>query len=108
MGRVVLITGISGKFGRVFLSHLLQLGHVVIGTTSTQESLDAITDEYDLLNKNFHGIVIDLCEEESAQKVIDILSEKGLYPDCLINNARSLKFLQVSQSGLISRENFLN
>jgi NAD(P)-dependent dehydrogenase (short-subunit alcohol dehydrogenase family) len=81
---------------------------VVIGTTSTQESLDAITDEYDLLNKNFHGIVIDLCEEESAQKVIDILSEKGLYPDCLINNARSLKFLQVSQSGLISRENFLN
>lgn len=108
MSRTILLTGASGKFGRVFLRHFLALGHTVIGTASTQGSLEKMAEEFDLSNKNFHGIVVDLCEAESVQKILDILEEKNLYPDCLINSARSLKFLKIDQSGVTSRDNFLN
>lgn len=108
MNRTILLTGASGKFGRVFLDHLLSNGHTVIGTASSQTSLNNIVDMHDLGDKRFHGIVIDLCEVNAAQKLIDILKGKSLYPDILINNARNLKFLKTSKLGVTSRENFLN
>ena len=108
MTRTVLLTGASGKFGRVFLDYLLANGHTVIGTASSRASLDEIFVAYGLCEKSFHGIVMDLCEDKACQRLMDILKEKNLYPDCLINNARSLRFLESSLSGMISRENFLN
>ena len=108
MNRTILLTGVTGSFGKIFLCHLLTLGHTVIGTASTQASLNKIEKEFDLQNKKFFGVVVDLCEVSSTEKIIDILHEKNLHPDCLINGARSLKFLEVDQSGLTSRDNFLN
>lgn len=108
IARTILLTGATGKFGRVFLQHLLSSGHTVIGTASTQESLQKLTTEYDLSNKKFHGLVVDLCKAGSNISVVDMLRAHNLMPDCLINNARSLKFLEVGKSGVVSRENFLN
>ena len=108
MNRTILLTGASGKFGRVFLDHLLSNGHTVIGTTFSKTSLDNIVEMHNLYGKNFHGIVIDLCEVNVAQKLISILKTKELYPDCLINNARNLNFLKTSEFGITSRENFIN
>ena len=51
---------------------------------------------------------MDMCEEKSAAKVIQILEEKHIYPDCLINAARSLKFLKTDGLGLTARSDFLN
>ena len=108
MARTILLTGASGKFGRVFLNHLLANKHNVIGTASSKSSLDKIVSKYDLKNKSFHGVVIDLCEVNSSRKLVGLLRKKNLYPDCLINNARNLKFLETSKSGETIRKNFLN
>jgi NAD(P)-dependent dehydrogenase (short-subunit alcohol dehydrogenase family) len=108
MSRVILITGASGKFGLIFVKHLLEAGHTVIGATSTQESLDVLEKRVDFSSKRFIGIVIDLCEERSAQRVIEVLEEQNIYPDCLINAARSLKFLKTDGMGLTARYDFLN
>lgn len=108
MSRVILITGASGKFGHIFVKHLLATGHTVIGTASTQVSLDALKEKLDLSSKKFLGIVADLCEERSAQEIIDILQKEKTYPDCLINAARSLKFLKADVSGLTARSDFLD
>lgn len=107
MSKTILLTGVSGKFGRVFLDHLLSKGHTVIGISSSQKSLDNIIKMHDLGNKKFFGIVVDLCEINSAQKIIKILRKKNLYPHCLINNARSLNFLNTIE-GFTPRENFIN
>lgn len=106
MNRVVLLTGASGKIGRVFLRHLLQKGCVVIGTASSTDSLKLLIQEENLLDKNFYGVVIDLCDDDSAEKITHFLMKEKLFPDCLINNARSRKFLEVQSSGISSRENF--
>jgi NAD(P)-dependent dehydrogenase (short-subunit alcohol dehydrogenase family) len=108
MSRVILITGASGKFGVIFVKHLLEAGHTVIGTTSTQASLDLLEKNLDLSSKRFIGIVIDLCEERSAQRVIEVLEERNIKPDCLINAARSLKFLKTDGMGLTTRYDFVN
>ena len=108
VARTILLTGVTGKFGRVYLQYLLSSGHTVIGTASTHESLQKMIAEYDLSNKNFHGLVVDLCKIDSSISVVDMLKAQNLMPDCLINNARALKFLEVGQSGAVSRENFLN
>ena len=108
MSRVILITGASGKFGLTFVKHLLANGHTVIGTTSSQESLDSLKEKVDLSSKRFFGVVTDLCEERSAQKIIDILHKEHIHPDCLINAARSLKFLKADVTGLTARSNFLD
>lgn len=108
MARTILLTGASGKFGRVFLQHLLSNGHTVIGTASTQESLQTIITEYDLSNKQFRGLVVDLCEVDSSKSIIEMLAEQNLMPDCLINNARARQFLETGELGVVSRQNFLN
>ena len=108
MSRVILLTGVTGKFGRVFLEHLLELGHSVIGTASKAESMEKLIDELGLSEKRFYGVVVDLCETDGVHGLLSELNEKHLYPDCLINNARSLDFLHVDQNGIVSRANFLN
>jgi NAD(P)-dependent dehydrogenase (short-subunit alcohol dehydrogenase family) len=108
VARTILLSGATGKFGRVYTQYLLSCGHTVIGISSTQQSLQKLIVEYDLSNKNFYGLVVDLCKEDSSLSVVDMLKARDLMPDCLINNARSFKFLETGQSGAVSRENFLN
>jgi NAD(P)-dependent dehydrogenase (short-subunit alcohol dehydrogenase family) len=108
MSRVILITGASGKLGRIFVKHLLEAGHTVIGTTGRKESLDSLKEFTKQHAKTFTGAAIDLCAENSAQKVIQILEENNLYPDCLINAARSIEFLKIDDSGFTKRSEFLS
>jgi NAD(P)-dependent dehydrogenase (short-subunit alcohol dehydrogenase family) len=106
--RTILITGGSGKLGRTLVSHFLSQGDRVIATCQSDESLSNMTVDYLVYGANFIGLQADLSEMNFANSLLDRLALKETYPDCLINNARSLSYLKVQENGLVSRENFVN
>ena len=108
MNRTILITGGSGKFGRVLLQHFLSAGDVVITTCRTQASVVLLQDEYaEVLGKRFHVTQADLTSSDQAVAVAGFLQLHKLSPDCLVNNARSVEYLKPNEDGTISRDNFM-
>lgn len=107
--RCILLTGATGKFGRVLARHLLKEGHIVVGTSRTQQSLDALRDMYagEGLNVNhWVGIPVDFEHANAITSLIEDVDRKALRIDCLINNARSLEYLKTQSDGIVSRHNF--
>lgn len=106
--RTILITGGSGKFGRTLVSHFLAAGDRIIATCRTAESLEKLLTEYSSYGDRFMGMKADLTESDAIALLREQLDARGIRPDCLINNARSLSFLKIGEDGLVSRENFSN
>lgn len=108
MNRTILITGGSGKFGRVLLRHFLSAGDVVITTCRSQASMIELQDEHsEALGQRFHVMQSDLTSSDQAVAVAGFLRRLGLSPDCLVNNARSVEYLKTKENGSVSRENFM-
>jgi len=106
--RTILITGGSGKFGHTLVSHFLAAGDRVLATCRTDESLGKLTKEYLRYSDRFVGFKADLTEKDAIVLLREQLDARDIRPDCLINNARSISFLQIGADGLVSRENFTN
>lgn len=106
--RTILVTGGTGKFGHALVSHFLTAGDCVIATCRTDESLEKLRAEYPDAGNKLSGIKVDLTESGAIAALIDQLNAQDLFPDCLVNNARSISFLKIDQNGLVSRENFAN
>lgn len=106
--RTILITGGSGKFGRVLVGHFLAVGDTVITTCRSAESLQKLQSEMAEYGARFFGIQSDLTEPEAAAQIVGQLNQQGIQPDTLINNARSTKFLKIEADGTVERENFAN
>lgn len=106
--RTILITGGSGKFGRILVSHFLATGDRVVATCRTDESLGELIKEYLSYGDRFVGFKADLIEKDAIVLLREQLDARDIRPDCLINNARSISFLQIGDNGLVSRENFTN
>ncbi len=108
MARTILITGGSGKFGKAMVNYFLAAGDCVLTTCHTTESLDRLTKEYKGFGETFNVIKVDLVEDNSIVNLLEQLDSLNIQPDCLINNARSQKFLSVGLEGLVLRSNFMN
>ncbi len=108
MARTILITGGSGKFGKAMVNYFLAAGDRVLTTCHTTESLDRLTKEYKGFGETFNVIKVDLVEDNSIVNLLEQLDSLNIQPDCLINNARSQKFLSVGLEGLVLRSNFMN
>lgn len=106
--RSILITGGSGKFGRILVNHFLMTGNRVITTCRTNDSLNELSTSFSNYNNQFFGIEVDLTKPYAIKAFVDELSQKGIKPDCLINNARNIDFLKIEDDGVVSRENFAN
>lgn len=106
--RTIVLTGVTGKFGRILCKHFLQAGDTVIGCGRSEEKLVEVSKENIENISRFHGIVVDFLEYDSVDNFCSELSLKGLQPDCLINNARSIDYLYIQDNGIVSRENFCN
>ena len=106
--RTILITGGSGKFGRVLVRHFLSAGDCVIATCFTDESLEKLLMEFSNFSDKFVGLKADLTKSDSIALLREQLDIQDIRPDCLINNARSMNFLKIGEDGLVSRENFTN
>lgn len=104
--RTILITGGSGKLGKILIQHFLTLGDVVIATARTPESLAALKAQYKQYRNTFETLLCNLVDEGASDSLARALADKGMYPDCLINNARSQTYLAIDDKGGVSRSNF--
>jgi len=104
MKQTILLTGATGKFGRVFLKELSEKGYQIIFTSRNREKIKEIENNL----QNVIGIEIDFMEANPAEKIVDFLSEKKLEPNVLVNNARNSEYNRIEANGMIKEEIFLN
>jgi NAD(P)-dependent dehydrogenase (short-subunit alcohol dehydrogenase family) len=104
----ILITGASGRVGRVLVDHFLRAGGLVIGTARTRESVQALESQHAAHGKSLVVLRGDLTDPTCVKAIALELGRRGLLPSAVINNARSLESLAVGENDRVSRENFLN
>jgi NAD(P)-dependent dehydrogenase (short-subunit alcohol dehydrogenase family) len=104
--RTLLITGGSGKFGALLVQHFLSVGDTVIATARSNSSTKEMQSRYADFGSRFVGISCDLTQDNAPFMLSAALAQDGLFPDSLINNARSLDYLQMDDRGLVSRAHF--
>ena len=86
--RTVIITGASGGFGSELTRILINdYGCRVIGIGRTKEKLQAIAESLADNKNKFKYYVFDVSDRENWRKFADKLTENGVIPDMLINNA---------------------
>ena len=106
MKETILITGGTGKFGRQFVKHFANKGWQVLFTTTCQNNADKlmakIGSDYRLM-----PLIVDFTKPQAVQDIINRVQGSGYTINHLVNNARSLDFLQTDSLGQTSREDFL-
>lgn len=104
----VLLTGATGKFGRLLTARLLGDGHQVVGTSRSRDSLDALVNDLNgesVDTSGFEGVVAEFA---SAEAVSVLLSQVDLRKvTALVNNARSLEHLRTEPDGVVTHDNFM-
>lgn len=108
MSKTIVITGGSGKFGRALVKHFLATGNVVVTTCFSEASVDSLTSEHvHSINRRLHVIRLDHTHADQAHELVESLQQRGLQPDSLVNNARSLKYLSIRNDGRTHRDDFI-
>ena len=106
MKETILITGGTGKFGRQFVKHFANKGWQVLFTTTCQNNADKlmakIGSDYRLM-----PLIVDFTKPQAVKDIIKQVQDFGYTINHLVNNARSLDFLQTDSLGQTSREDFL-
>jgi short-subunit dehydrogenase len=83
-----LITGASGGIGADLAESFARHGHDLILVARTAEKLDEVGGRAAASHGiQFHAIVADLSEPAGARRVIEIVSERAMQVDVLVNNA---------------------
>ncbi|KKQ32674.1 MAG: hypothetical protein US49_C0006G0125 [candidate division TM6 bacterium GW2011_GWF2_37_49] len=109
MNKTILITGGTGKVGSQIVQHFYQQGWNVLFTSLKQEEIDTISGniQNETIPNKLIGIVINLEDLSSAQKIINFVEEKKILPNCLVNCARNLNYLKVSLNGKTERSEWV-
>lgn len=106
----IVLTGATGKFGKILTKHLIKQGHHVIGISRSQNKLDDLPGQIGIdsshFNEYFTGIEVDLASFDGVSKICDILDSKRICISHLINNARTLEYLKTEPNGVVSTHNF--
>lgn len=105
--RTILITGGTGKFGRSLVAHFLACGDRVITTGRSEGSLKTLLEKHAEDGDRLIGCVADFTDETAISRLVGELVERSLFPDGLVNNARSLAYLKVEDDGQVNRANFM-
>lgn len=82
--RVAIVTGASRGIGRAIAMALVESNHEVIGTATSQQGADGITD---YLDGSGHGYCLDISTQESIQAFYAEIKDKHDAPLVLVNNA---------------------
>ena len=84
--KIVLVTGASRGIGEAIANKFALLGAHVIGTGTTTESAQRITDKFVDKNLSGTGLVLNISEKKSVETFAKIIQEMDA-PSILINNA---------------------
>lgn len=105
--QTVLITGGTGLIGKNLCRNFLRDGCTVISVSrGTQEESDIYSDLGEDLCSHFFSIKCDLLDDTFPDSLLRTLKKQKLYPEVLINNARSLLTLETGPDALVSSDNF--
>ncbi len=108
MSRTIIITGATGKFGKILVNNFINNGDIVVAVGRSSNLLDNLKLNISRNYENLYLVQTDLMADNSIAKVIKSINDHRLQPDSLINNARNLEYLKLDEEGRASSENFLN
>jgi NAD(P)-dependent dehydrogenase (short-subunit alcohol dehydrogenase family) len=101
--RKVLITGGSGRIGKVLVKAMLQDGHHVAATCRDRTKyLNELGGDLKSI-VNLEALESNFFDKDALDKLVSLVGENT---DTLIHNARSLETLRLSDDGNISTEDF--
>lgn len=81
---IALVTGASRGIGLGIARHLVEAGHYVLGTATSQEGADSISRE---LGSYGRGESLDISSLESISEFLDRIKNAEVAPLLLVNNA---------------------
>ena len=84
---ITLVTGASRGIGAGIAKLFGESGSYIIGTATTQEGADAITQRVNNGVSRGEGVVLDVSNSEDVNRIIKEMKERDLLPSILINNA---------------------
>ena len=87
-GKVVIVTGAAGGFGKAFTSAFLKAGAKVGALDVTEEGLSRLADEHRGVNEDLLKIRrVDIADFNSCEEAVDDVVRHFGHLDVLINNA---------------------
>lgn len=104
----MLITGGTGKFGRVLIDFFLKKSINVIFTSTSDESISTLLRQYELPRTQLEGIRAILTDPDGTQKLMAALGRRSAGIHHLVNNARNQASLAIEENGLTSRRHFMD
>ena len=111
MTKTVLITGGTGKVGTQIVQHFFKKGLNIIFIAKEQKETNLLIKKikkiYNNLTNQIFGLATNLIKKNFHKKVIELLNDKKISPNYLINCVRNLDFLKIGSDGITQRQEWL-
>src|SRR3989344_3158499 len=85
--KVALVTGASRGIGHAIAFALGRTGITLIGTATTQEGADKITQVLKTAGMLGCGMMLNITQQDSINATIEAIKKQYAAPDILVNNA---------------------
>ncbi len=85
--RIALVTGASRGIGRAIATRLGSMGHLVVGTATSDEGAEAISRYFEEAGIRGRGMRLDVADDDSVAGVVKAIEEEYGPVTVLVNNA---------------------